>query len=85
MPQVIKKDNNRFRIVCSLGYADGRQIRKTTTFKAPEGTTPKKLKNLQMNLLSILNEKFKEMLQLLIICDFRNYVSSILLYMPQIN
>ena len=43
MSQVIKKDNNRFRIVCSLGYgADGRQIRKTTTFKAPEGTTPKK-------------------------------------------
>lgn len=42
-----KKDNNRFRIVCSLGYgADGRQIRKTTTFKAPEGTTPKKAEKL---------------------------------------
>ena len=47
MSQVIKKDNNRFRIVCSLGYgADGRQIRKTTTFKAPEGTTPKKAEKL---------------------------------------
>lgn len=47
MAQVIKKDNNRFRIVCSLGYgADGRQIRKTTTFKAPEGTTPKKAERL---------------------------------------
>lgn len=47
MAQVIKKDNNRFRIVCSLGYGtDGRQIRKTTTFKAPEGTTPKKAEKL---------------------------------------
>lgn len=47
MSQVIKKDNNRFRIVCSLGYgADGRQIRKTTTFKVPEGTTPKKAEKL---------------------------------------
>ena len=47
MSQVIKEDNNRFRIVCSLGYgADGRQIRKTTTFKAPEGTTPKKAEKL---------------------------------------
>lgn len=47
MSQVIKKDNNRFRIVCSLGYgADGRQIRKTTTFKAPESTTPKKAEKL---------------------------------------
>lgn len=65
MSQVIKKDNNRFRIVCSLGYgADGRQIRKTTTFKAPEGTTPKKLKNLQMSLLLISREKLEGMLSL---------------------
>lgn len=49
MAQVIKKDNNRFRIVCSLGYGtDGRQIRKTTTFKAPEGTTPKKAEKLAL-------------------------------------
>lgn len=47
MAQVIKKDNNRFRIIVSMGYtADGRQIRKTTTFKAPEGTTPKKAEKL---------------------------------------
>lgn len=49
MAQVIKQDNNRFRIVVSMGYtADGRQIRKTTTFKAPEGTTPKKAEKLAL-------------------------------------
>lgn len=42
MAQILKKPNNHFRIIVSLGYgANGRQIRKTTTFKAPEGTTPK--------------------------------------------
>ena len=47
MAQIIQKPNNRFRIVCSLGYgSDGRQIRKSTTFKAPEGTTPKKAEKL---------------------------------------
>lgn len=47
MAQVVKKPNNHFRIVCSLGYGtDGRQIRKSTTFKAPEGTTPKKAEKL---------------------------------------
>lgn len=65
MSQVIKKDNNRFRIVCSLGYgADGRQIRKTTTFKAPEVQLRKKLKNLQMSLLLISREKLEGMLSL---------------------
>lgn len=47
MAQILKKPNNHFRIIVSLGYgADGRQIRKTTTFKAPEGTTPKKAEKL---------------------------------------
>ena len=47
MAQILKKPNNHFRIIVSLGYgADGRQIRKTTTFKAPEGTTPKKAERL---------------------------------------
>lgn len=49
MAQVIRQNNNRFRIVVSMGYtADGRQIRKTTTFKAPEGTTPKKAEKLAL-------------------------------------
>ena len=47
MSQIIKKPNNHFRIIVSLGYgSDGRQIRKTTTFKPPEGTTPKKSEKL---------------------------------------
>lgn len=39
----IKKRNNSYQIVVSLGYDNtGRQIRKTTTFRPPENTTPKK-------------------------------------------
>lgn len=65
MSQVIKKDNNRFRIVCSLGYgADGRQIRKTTTFKAPEGTTPKKAEKLANEFALDFERKLEGMLSL---------------------
>ena len=40
MPSV-KKRGDTFRIMVSLGYdMKGRQIRKTTTFKAPENVTP---------------------------------------------
>ena len=43
----IKKRGNTFQICCSLGRdANGRQIRKTTTYKPPEGTTPKKAEKL---------------------------------------
>ena len=46
MPSV-KKRGDTFRIMVSLGYdMKGRQIRKTTTFKAPEGVTPGKAEKL---------------------------------------
>ena len=68
MAQVIKQDNSRFRIVVSMGYtADGRQIRKTTTFKAPEGTTPKKAEKLALEFSVDFERKFVEMLNLPII------------------
>lgn len=42
MPSVNKRGDT-FRIMVSLGYdLKGRQIRKTTTFKPPEGVTPGK-------------------------------------------
>ena len=43
----IEKRGNSYRIVVSLGYDDnGKQIRKTTTFKPPEGTTERKAEKL---------------------------------------
>jgi len=46
MPSV-KKRGDTFRIMVSLGYdMKGRQIRKTTTFKSPEGVTPGKAEKL---------------------------------------
>lgn len=46
MAQVIKRKKH-FQIVVSLGYgADGKQIRKTTTFVPPENTTQKKAEKL---------------------------------------
>ena len=43
----IKKRNNSYQITVSCGYdSSGRQIRKTTTFIPPEGTTPKKAEKL---------------------------------------
>lgn len=39
--------NGAYQIVVSLGYNEaGRQIRKTSTFRIPEGTTPKKAEKL---------------------------------------
>ena len=47
MAQVVKRKNGHFQIIASLGYNDkGKQIRKTTTFIAPDGTTPKKAEKL---------------------------------------
>ena len=46
MAQVIKR-NNSYQIVVSLGYDDnGKQIRKTTTYKIPEGVTARKAQKL---------------------------------------
>lgn len=43
----IQKRGNSFKIIVSLGYdSNGKQIRKTTTFKPPEGVTPKKAEKL---------------------------------------
>ncbi len=43
----IKKRGDSFRIMVSLGYGmDGRQIRKTTTYKPPEGVTEGKARKL---------------------------------------
>ena len=48
MPSVNKRGDT-FRIMVSLGYnLKGRQIRKTTTFKPPEGVTPGKAEKLAM-------------------------------------
>lgn len=48
MPSISKRGNS-FRIAVSLGYgADGRQIRKTTTFTPPEGVTPGKAEKLAL-------------------------------------
>ena len=39
----ITKRGSSFKITVSLGYgADGRQIRKTTTFKPPQNVTERK-------------------------------------------
>ncbi len=46
MPSVAKRGDS-FRIMASLGYGmDGRQIRKTCTFKPPENVTPAKAEKL---------------------------------------
>lgn len=43
----INKRGNTFQIVVSLGLdVNGKKIRKTTTFKPPESTTPKKVERL---------------------------------------
>jgi len=45
----ISKRGNSYRIAVSMGYgADGRQIRKTTTFTPPEGVTPGKAEKLAL-------------------------------------
>ena len=47
MAQISKRKNGHFQIIASLGYdKNGKQIRKTTTFVPPEGTTPKKAEKL---------------------------------------
>ena len=39
----ISKRKGAYQIIVSLGYDEaGKQIRKTTTYRIPEGTTPKK-------------------------------------------
>lgn len=43
----INKRGNTFQIVVSLGLdVNGKKIRKTTTYKPPENTTPKKAEKL---------------------------------------
>ena len=70
----INKRGNTFQIVVSLGLdVNGKKIRKTTTYKPPENTTPKKAEKLAQEFaveferkcrgLSSLNEnmRFSEM------------------------
>ena len=43
----VNKRGNTFQIVVSLGLdVNGKKIRKTTTYKPPENTTPKKAEKL---------------------------------------
>ena len=49
MPSINKRGDT-YRIMVSLGYdMEGRQIRKTTTFKPPENVTPGKAEKLAMS------------------------------------
>ncbi|MBQ8941801.1 MAG: site-specific integrase [Firmicutes bacterium] len=54
----IQKRKNSFQIIVSLGYdSSGKQIRKTTTFKPPEGTTPKKAEKMAAAFASDFEKK----------------------------
>ena len=58
----IKKRGDTFRIMVSLGYdMKGRQIRKTTTFKAPESVTPGKAEKLAVTFAHSFEKKCQGM------------------------
>lgn len=64
MAQVIKR-NNSYQIVVSLGYDDnGKQIRKTTTYKIPEGVTARKAQKLVNEYAYEFEKKCKNMFDL---------------------
>jgi hypothetical protein len=61
----INKRKNSFQIIVSLGYDEnGRQIRKTTTFKPPQGTTAKKAEKLANEFAVAYEQKCRGMIDL---------------------
>ena len=61
----INKRGNTFQIVVSLGLdVNGKKIRKTTTYKPPEGTTPKKAEKLAAEYAAEFERKCKGMTSL---------------------
>ena len=61
----INKRGNTFQIVVSLGLdVNGKKIRKTTTYKPPENTTPKKAEKLAAEYAAEFERKCKGMTSL---------------------
>ena len=61
----INKRGNTFQIIVSLGLdVNGKKIRKTTTYKPPEGTTPKKAEKLAAEYAAEFERKCKGMTSL---------------------
>lgn len=61
----IKKRGNAYQITVSLGYnTDGKKIRKTTTYKPPENTAPKKAEKLVNEFAVEYENKCKGMISL---------------------
>ena len=61
----ISKRKGAYQIIVSLGYDEaGKQIRKTTTYRIPEGTTPKKAEKLVKEYAMEFERKCKGMIDL---------------------
>ena len=61
----ISKRKGAYQIIVSLGYDEaGKQIRKTTTYRIPEGTTPKKAEKLVKEYAMEFEKKCKGMIDL---------------------
>ena len=82
----ITKRGDTFRIKVSLGYdTEHKQIIKSTTFKPPQGVTPKKAEKLAQQFAYALRTSAKTTPNSMRICVFLNSLTGILRIMPLLS